>query len=54
MSKQKLAREVCSGEGTRLYRKNGIKEMMEAGLVAHKDGVGYYRPDAPPPGAILN
>jgi hypothetical protein len=49
LKKDALANEVCGGEGTRLYRKGGIKEMRDAELVARKDGVGYYRPDAPPP-----
>jgi len=48
MKKQTLADEVCGGEGTRLYRKGGIKELREIGRVDHKDGVGYFRPDAPP------
>jgi hypothetical protein len=49
LTKQALANEVLGGEGTRLYKKNGIKEMIEEGFVVQKDGVGYYRPDAPPP-----
>jgi hypothetical protein len=53
LKKQALANEVCSREGTRLYRKGGIKEMIEVGLVAHQNGVGYYRPDAPPLGLVL-
>jgi len=48
MKKQALADEVCAGEGTRLYRKGGIKELRDIGRVDHKDGVGYFRPDAPP------
>jgi hypothetical protein len=47
--KDELAEEVCGGEGTRLYRPGGIKELMEVGKVAHKHRLGYYRPDAPPP-----
>jgi hypothetical protein len=53
LKKQPLADIVCAGEGTRLYRKNGIKELMTIGRVAHKNGVGYYRPDAPPAGLIV-
>jgi hypothetical protein len=49
LKKQPLADAVCSGEGTRLYKPNGIKEMKAAGVVKHKPGVGYYRSDAPPP-----
>jgi hypothetical protein len=48
MKKDKLAAKVCRGEGTRLYRKNGIKELLKENLVCHKHGLGYYRPDAPP------
>lgn len=48
MKKQPLANAVCGGEGTRLYRKGGIKELQALGRVHHKDGVGYFRPDAPP------
>ena len=48
MKKQALADEVCAGEGTRLYRKGGIKELRDIGRVDHKHGVGYFRPDAPP------
>jgi hypothetical protein len=53
LKKQPLANLVCAAEGTRLYRKDGIKEMMADGLVAHKPGVGYYRPDAPPAGLVV-
>ncbi len=53
LKKQPLADAVCAGEGTRLYRSGGIKELMKAGLVARKNGIGYYRPDAPPDGLIV-
>jgi hypothetical protein len=49
LKKQQLAAEVCGGEGTRLYRKGGIKELMAARKVANKPRFGYYRPDALPP-----
>ncbi len=52
LKKQPLADKVCEGEGTRLYKPGGIKELRERGLVEHRSGVGYYRPDAPPSGAI--
>jgi hypothetical protein len=52
LKKQALATEVCAGEGTRLYRPGGIKELRAFGMVAHKSGLGYYRPDSPPPNAI--
>lgn len=48
LTKQKLAEIVSGGEGSTLYRNNGIKELMDEGLVANKRGVGYYRPDKPP------
>jgi hypothetical protein len=49
LKKQELAAEVCGEEGSRLYKPGGIKELMELDLVRNKRGVGYYRPDAPPP-----
>ena len=52
LKKQKLADEVCNGEGTTLYRPGGIKELRDLGLVNHKPGVGYYRPNKPPPNAM--
>ena len=54
LKKQPLAVEVCGGEenGNLLYRPGGLKELRDAGLVAHKRGVGFYRPDHPPPDAI--
>jgi len=48
LSKQSLADEVCGGEGSRLYRKGGIKELVESGFIANKPRLGYYRPNAPP------
>jgi hypothetical protein len=48
LKKQPLANEVCKGEGTLLYRKDGLQELREAGLVAHKNRLGFYRPDRPP------
>jgi len=54
MKKQALANAVCAGEGTRLYRRNGIQELIERRLVQHKHGVGYYRPDSPPDGYIIS
>lgn len=53
LKKQQLADEVCAGEGTRLYKRGGIKELRAADLVKHKPGVGYYRPDAPPAEAVI-
>ncbi len=48
LKKQPLADEVCGSDGGRLYKRGGIKELMAAGKVQHKHGVGYFRPDAPP------
>jgi hypothetical protein len=48
LTKADLAAEVCGGEGTRLYRPGGIKELRAEGLVDHKPRLGYFRPDAPP------
>ncbi len=54
LKKQQLADVVCAGEGSRLYRPGGIKDLKDAGLVAHKNGVGFYRPDAPPDGLVVD
>jgi len=50
MKKQELANAVCGGEGTRLYKAGGLKELRktEPKLVDHKNGLGYFRPDRPP------
>jgi hypothetical protein len=48
LTKQALADEVCGGEGSRLYRRGWIKELRDVGLVDHKHGLGYFRPDCPP------
>jgi hypothetical protein len=53
LKKQPLADVVCAGEGTRLYKPGGIKELVAVGLVAHANGVGYYRPDAPPQNLVV-
>ena len=53
LKKEKLAAE-CKVEGTRLYRRGGIKELMRLERVANKHGVGYYRTDAPPPESIVD
>jgi hypothetical protein len=52
LKKEKLAEACELKDGSRLYRQGGIHELRDAGLVAHRDGVGYYRPDAPPPNAV--
>ncbi len=50
LKKQGLADVVCGGEGTRLYKAGGLKELRKTDpkLVDHKNGLGYYRPDRPP------
>lgn len=53
LTKDALAKKVCGGDGSRLYKARTIQELMEARLVVNKRGVGYYRPDAPPPDSIL-
>jgi hypothetical protein len=56
MTKDELADEVAGGDTSRLYYTNrskktgGLKELTAVGLVKNKRTVGYYRPDAPPPG----
>ncbi|MFV1968386.1 MAG: hypothetical protein ACC628_23425 [Pirellulaceae bacterium] len=44
-----LADEVSGGDRRRLYKPGGIKDIRKAGMVKHKHGVGYYRPDRRPP-----
>jgi hypothetical protein len=53
LKKQALADVVSKGEGSRLYRPGGLKELMAMGKVRHTRGRGYYRPDSPPPDAEL-
>jgi hypothetical protein len=51
LNKQRLADEVCGGEGSRLYkssREGDLNELMDLGRVANKARLGYYRPDSPP------
>ncbi|MCC9608552.1 hypothetical protein LOC69_22000 [Blastopirellula sp. JC733] len=50
MTKQQLADAVCGGDGSRLYKKGGLKELMKNGRLSNqrKGNVGYYRPDSPP------
>lgn len=53
MKKAKLA-EACHVDEVRLYYINrkkktgGLTELQAKEIVKHKDGIGYYRPDAPP------
>jgi hypothetical protein len=53
LKKQALADIVSKGEGSRLYRRGGLKELIQMGKVKHASGRGYYRPDAPPSDAEL-
>lgn len=48
LKKEQLAAELKC-EPSRLYKNGGLKELKERRLVDNKAGVGYYRPDAPPP-----
>lgn len=48
LKKQQLAEEVANGDGRRFYRPNSLTELRDKGLVEHKNGLGYYRPDAAP------
>jgi hypothetical protein len=32
----------------RKKKTGGLKELQAKEIVMHKDGIGYYRPDAPP------
>ncbi len=54
MTKEELAFQICGGEGSRLYKTGGIKELMAVGKVANKRGLGYFRPDSPPPDNVVN
>lgn len=45
LHKLPLAAEV----GDRLYKPNGIRELMEHQMVRKDERYGYYRPDRPPP-----
>lgn len=51
LMKESLA-EALKVDPSRLYRRGGIGELKQWGMIRHQRGVGYYRPDAPPPGAI--
>jgi len=49
LTKVQLAHKIEVSE-SQLYRPGYLKELLDLGLVKNKRGVGYYRPDAPPPG----
>jgi hypothetical protein len=53
LTKQKLADRVSNGDGRRLYKKGGLRELMAAGLVENRRRIGYYRPHVPPPGLVV-
>ncbi|HEV8068702.1 MAG TPA: hypothetical protein VGP76_13275 [Planctomycetaceae bacterium] len=46
-----LADECTHGDTKQLYRAGLTKILATAGRVMHKRGVGYFRPDRPPPDA---
>jgi len=48
----KALAKASACEETKLFKPGGVSELKEVGLVAHKDGVGYFRPDKPPAGAL--
>jgi hypothetical protein len=49
----KALAKACNCDEPRLFKKGGIKELQDLRIVLHKDGIGYFRPDRPPPNAIL-
>ncbi|MGI6417626.1 MAG: hypothetical protein ACOX1P_18385 [Thermoguttaceae bacterium] len=53
LTKQALANEVSKGEGRMFYRPGGLLELRLHGLVDHRKGVGFFRPDAPPPDSVF-
>jgi len=38
------------GDRGRLFKKHGLRELVDRGLVCHSTYHGYYRPDSPPAG----
>jgi hypothetical protein len=54
LNKAKLAK-ACGVDEVRVYYTNrkkktgGLTELQAKGIVEHKYGIGYYRPDSPPP-----
>jgi hypothetical protein len=48
MKIEPLANAVSGRDTKRLYKAGGLQELRDRGDVAHRHGVGYYRPDAPP------
>ncbi len=52
LKKNDLSDRVCPDDPSRLYKPNGLQEMRSRGLVSHKRGLGFYRPDRPPPTAV--
>ena len=50
--KKEVLAKACSVDPSRLYRPGGIRELRSLHVVEHKEGVGYYRPDEPPPDSI--
>lgn len=52
LTKEELAEVVFKDRdaGGRLYRRDGLPELRERGLVDNKSGIGFYRTDSPPGG----
>lgn len=40
---------ACDVDRSRLFRKDGLKELQTEGWVQHHARHGFYRPDCPPP-----
>jgi hypothetical protein len=51
LKKEDLADDVKI-DPSRLYRPGALQELRKSGKVEHKRGIGYYRPDAPPPNTL--
>jgi hypothetical protein len=50
---QSKLEEATKTDRAQLQRKNGLKGLISSGRVVHGGrGVGYFRPDAPPPSAM--
>jgi hypothetical protein len=45
-----LANRAGIDRSTLFRRPGGLHELRELGLVSHRDRLGFYRPDMPPPG----
>ncbi len=52
LTKDKIAKALHMNPGS-LYKPGGLKALRELGLVLIAKGGGHYRPDAPPPDAVI-